>query len=184
MNTPPPTREFTPDDPTSVQVWVDGLRFDVEVTTASLLTALAAGGLHSVLPGLLPPEQQTAWLVHLYDSRTPFDLPDAQAVTAAVVEYLTGVPHTTAVAIGQWAADEWLLLRGYHRARGVELLALSPRELIGVLYAFILEHRFEGDAAKANAVLFPAVKAARPASDGGAGFLAAMQSTRSLPGVE
>lgn len=191
MSTPPATLSWQAVDPTAVRVWVDGLPFDVVADTPALLTALASRNLHDLLPGLLPDEaQKLAWLDHLFDPRTGFDLPDALAVADAVVTYLTGLPLPAAVALAGDLGEGWLLVRGFHAGRGVDLLALSPRALFATVYAFVVEHRFDGNAADANVVLFPArapataVAAAAAEHDGGQGFLAAMAAAGALPGIE
>lgn len=167
-------------------VWVDGLRFDVRTTPAVLLAACATGRLSDVMPGCLDDEQRRAWALHLIAHDTPFDLHDAEAVAAAVVEDLTGVPVGTAVALADWLTREWLLIDGYHCGRGVDLLVMPPRRLFATLYAFAVEHRFK-DRAEADTALFPPPTVRPPTAAerarGGDDFLAAIAMAPNMPGV-
>lgn len=192
MSGPPPVAEFRRQDPTRVTVWVDGTRYTLTVTTHGLLEALAGGNPYDVVPAMFDTgAQRQQWAEHLFDPRTRFDLHDATAVAGGCVEYLTGIPMTTAVALAGWLADEWVLIYGYHHGRGVDLLALSPAALFSALYAWVVEHRFAGDRAEADQVLFPHRPPSRAAAqaavdaDGGAGFLAAFTAAGSgqLPGA-
>lgn len=167
---------------TVTTVWVDGLRFDVATTTEALFAALAAGDLTAVIPGALPEAQQYTWYGHLLDPGTDFDLPDATAVAEAVVEELCGVPAPTAMSLASFLTSDWLLLDGHHLAAGLDLLSLAPRRLCAVLYAHIVEHRYE-DRSEADQVLFPVRAVAQDfAQDGG--FEAALALAGAMPGVE
>lgn len=167
---------------TVTTVWVDGLRFDITITTEALFAALAAGDLSAVLPGSLPLTQQHAWYNHLLDADTDFDMPDAKTVTEAVVEELCGVPAETALRLAAFLTADWLLLDGHHLAGGLDLLSLAPRRLCAVLYAHIVEHRYE-ERSEADALLFPPRTTYDPVSDGD-GFTAALALAGSMPGIE
>lgn len=124
-----------------VTVTVDGLTFDVPpVPSAELVGILATGRLSGIIPGRLPPGQMVTWTRHLLSPDSGFDLADADAVARKVTEHITGVPAETAVTLAAWLSADWLLMDGYHLARGVDLLELAPRRLMAVLYAFRVEH--------------------------------------------
>jgi hypothetical protein len=170
----------------AVVVWVDGLRFDLTVAGPQLMHALSTGDLSRVVPGAAPPEQAAAWYAQLLDPGAAFDVPDARAVADAVIAEFTGMPAETAMSLARFCTDNWLLLDGYHLRHGLDLLTLAPRRLLAVLYAFVVEHRFEGDRDKADRALFPqrmrAPTAAELAQDGRA-FAAAMAMAGSMPGA-
>jgi hypothetical protein len=167
-------------------VAVDGLRFVVRTTLPVLLEACSSGRLSDILPGCLDVDGQRQWALHLIAHDSPFDLHDANAVAAAVVEDLTGVPAETAVALAAWLTREWLLIDGYHSGRGVDLLTMPPRRLFATLYAFAVEHRFK-DRDEADQALFPPPVLRPPTQAeqqrGGNDFLAALAMAGSMPGV-
>lgn len=138
-----------------VTVTVDGLTFDVPpVPVADLIGILSTGRLSGIIPGRLTADQGQVWARHLLDPESPFDLADADAVARVVTEHITGVPAETAVTLAVWLTADWLLLDGYHLARGVDLLNMPPRRLMAALYAFRVEHT-AGDRGDTDAQLFP-----------------------------
>lgn len=186
MPAPPARWDRLAADPLTSRVWVDGHLYEVTTTTTALLSALEAGELSAIIPGMVPEEQAAVWLTALFDPDGPFDLADARAVNEAVITDLTGLPATTAITLAGWLTTDWLLLDGYHLRYGTDLLTLAPRRLFAALYAFLAEHRYE-TREEADRVLFPPVLSAPTAAEtraDAANFEAALAMAGTLPGTQ
>lgn len=180
----PAATSFLDAEPT-LRIWVDGKPYDLTADTPRLFTDLATGSPELVMLGLIGDGPQgSAYVEHLYGTRSEFDLGDSHAVADAVVQHFTGIPMQGAVGLAYLLAQEWLLVSGYFTRHGVDLMALSPRRLTAALYAFVVEHRFGGKTEDADALLFASTPgAAAVTHDGGAGFMDALGMAGQFPGV-
>lgn len=182
-----PARAAAP--PRPVVVWADGRRYTLTCPpTAELLDVLGGGRLGELLPGRLPTGQTVPWYLHLLSPAEPLDMDDAAAIALAAAGEWTAMPGERALAIAGWAAAEWQLIDGHHLGRGVDLLQMTPARLFAALWAWLIEHRFAGKTADAEAALTPATSTAPitpvpdPAADAAA-FSAALAAAGSLDGI-
>lgn len=107
--------------------------------TKEWLDALAEQELHRIMPGMLRERDVRWWIGQLADPRVRFDVSDSHKIAHAVVREVTGLPWWAAARLANAAGRSWFLADPTALLRGVNLLQVSIRRALSVIYVFAAE---------------------------------------------
>src|SRR4029079_2646165 len=107
--------------------------------TVQWLDALADQELHRIMPGMLRERDVRWYMGQLADPRVRCDVRDSHRIARAVVREVTGLPWWAAVKLANALGPSWFLADPTALLPAVDMLSLSVRRAVSVIYVLAAE---------------------------------------------